>query len=735
MITGISLKEIATYDRDGAEFQDLKKINFIYGTNGSGKTTISNFLSDTKQNKYAQCRITWQNALPLRTLVYNKDFREKNFGNGQIDGVFTLGQATKEEIEEIEAKVKIRQQHKQDWENRKETHDKKVSELAIHEEDFRETVWRDIYKKNEGTFKDAFSGFMTKENFKKKILEEYASSARTLKTREVLTEKANTIFGQPPTALNLLGTFDPEKIIALENDPIWQKKIIGKADVNIAQLIQRLNMNDWVNTGREFLEETGDTCPFCQQNTITSNFRDQLESYFDQTFLTDTAKVGEQAASYQRETQNLLAILNQITVTEEQNAGRKLDLTLFKAYVHTFSTQILSNQEQLNNKIKEPSRSIELISVKVQLENISNLITAANDEINKHNQIVVNFARERQELVADIWRLLIDDHQAMLKQFVDQKANLEKAIKGIETTVRTAKQNYHTVKQEIINLSDNVTSVQPSINKINKTLRAFGFRNFEIVPSPEKNKYQIKRQDGEIAETTLSEGEITFITFLYFLQLCKGGLSEQTITEDRILIVDDPISSLDSNVLYVVSSLVKEIIKDIKKGSGSIKQLILLTHNTYFHKEVSFIDGRTKDCADTAFWILRKNSSQSELQAHGRKNPIQTAYQLLWKELQNRQHSSPLTLQNTMRRIIEHYFKILGKLGDDQIIQQFEDQDDQQICRSLLCWINDGSHTIPDDLFVEQPEDVTERYFEVFKKIFEHSRHQEHYLMMMGEPS
>ncbi|TWR26787.1 AAA family ATPase [Mucilaginibacter achroorhodeus] len=735
MITNILLRGVATYNLDGIEFIDLKKINFIYGANGSGKTTISNFLTDGKQPRYAQCALGWKNSLPLRTLVYNKEFREKNFGKGEINGVFTLGQATKADLEEIEAKVKIREKHKQDWETRKDTWDKKTAELATHENDFKETVWSDIYKKNESVFKEGFAGFMTKENFKKKILDEFEGNASALQTRVSLIEKAKTIFGQPPVSLTILPTFDPTIILTLEEADIWQKKIIGKADVDIAKLIQRLKMNDWVNTGRNFLKETGETCPFCQQSTIQADFRNQLETYFDETFVNDTAKVGTHAADYLRKTQNLLGILNEISASEEKHTTSKLDVTLFKAYIHTFSTQLLTNQEQLNNKIKEPSRSIDLISVKAQLEEIAALITSANVEVAKHNQIVANFAREKQELINAIWRLLIDEHQAMIKLFTEKKGNLEKAINGIETTVKTARQNYQTVKQEIITLSNNVTSVQPSINQINKTLKAFGFRNFEIVPSADKNKYQIKRENGDIAETTLSEGEITFITFLYFLQLCKGGLSEHTITEDRVLVIDDPISSLDSNVLYVVSSLLKEIIKNVKQGNGTIKQLILLTHNTYFHKEVSFIDGRGKDCADTSYWILRKNNNISELQANGRQNPIQTAYQLLWKELQNRQHSSPLTLQNTMRRIIEHYFKILGKFGDDQIIQQFKDYEDQQICRSLLCWINDGSHTIPDDLFIDTQGDETERYFEVFKKIFEHSRHQEHYHMMMGEAS
>jgi len=225
------------------------------------------------------------------------------------------------------------------------------------------------------------------------------------------------------------------------------------------------------------------------------------------------------------------------------------------------------------------------------------------------------------------------------------------------------------LNSEIQELTKNVTSIQPTIDEINKTLQYYGFDNFEIVPSSsDENHYQIKREDGTLAESTLSEGEVTFITFLYFLQLAKGSTDKETITEERILVVDDPISSLDSNVLFVVSTLIKGIIKDIKNDIGNIKQLFVLTHNVYFHKEVSFIDGRTREHGQTNYWILRKNNKISLIQPFLMKNPIQTSYELLWNEIKNKDQNSSVTIQNTMRRIIENYFKMLGGYKDDDLI-------------------------------------------------------------------
>ena len=45
---------------------------------------------------------------------------------------------------------------------------------------------------------------------------------------------------------------------------------------------------------------------------------------------------------------------------------------------------------------------------------------------------------------------------------------------------------------------------------------------------------------------------------------------------------------------------------------------------------------------------------------------------MLWQELKNDQPSSIVTTQNTMRRIIENYFGLLGGAKEDYIVGKFE---------------------------------------------------------------
>lgn len=95
-------------------------------------------------------------------------------------------------------------------------------------------------------------------------------------------------------------------------------------------------------------------------------------------------------------------------------------------------------------------------------------------------------------------------------------------------------------------------------------------------------------------------------------------------------------------------------------------------------------------------------------------------------------YDDAIVLQNTMRRIIENYFSILGTSREDFVVNHFATVEDQVICRSLFHWINDGSHSIPDDIYYSNQTASPEKYKEIFKKVFDVTGHIAHYNMMMG---
>lgn len=731
MISAIHLKNIATYNSIGVEIKDLKKINFIYGSNGSGKTTLSKYLFEPLLHK--DCKTLWANDQAIKLLIYNRDFRENNFSKGNIDGVFTLGQATKEETEKIEELKKQRKDIITEGNTKRETVKKMIEAQLELDNQFKEEVWVEIYKKYEDDFKDGFRGFINnKESFKAKLLEEHQNNKSKVHGLDKLQGFATTIFGNKPILQTSLIDVEFDNINNIEQDDIWLKKIIGKADVNIANLIQKLNINDWVNQGRGYIHKDK-ICPFCQQETITVEFKKQLEDYFDEAFVSDTRQLKRMGNEYSLDSSNLLNILHEIEEKEKNNPSSKIEMELFSAYLKTLQTQLQQNNNLIALKTKEPSRSVELVSTTEQLENINKIIEEANKAIIQHNIIVNNFEKSKTELIGCIWKYVADDFSVRTQNYLNNKSSAQKGIDGMQAKIDKLLVEHTKVNKEVIERSKNLTSVQPSVDQINLTLKSYGFNNFMIVPSNvEANKYQIQREDGEMAVNTLSEGEITFITFLYFLQLAHGSITEDNISEERILVVDDPISSLDSSILFVVSSLIRTMIKDIKANTGNIKQIILLTHNVYFHKEVSFISNKIKECKHTNYWILRKHQKHTSLQSFEMKNPIQSSYELLWKEIKNRADCSTISIQNTMRRILENYFKILGGISEDNIVDKFTVPEEKEICRSLMLWINDGSHSMPDDLFIEKQDDVIEKYYNVFKSIFLHTKHDQHFDMMIG---
>ncbi len=360
------------------------------------------------------------------------------------------------------------------------------------------------------------------------------------------------------------------------------------------------------------------------------------------------------------------------------------------------------------------------------------MIVESNKRIAEHNRIVADLQGEKKKLIECLWEFFIEEQRTFISTYWTEHNNLLNAIYGITKKCGSLKKCIQDLDNEIVEAEKNITSVQPTIDEINRSLTAYGFSGFRIVPSLEqKNFYQIQREDGTLVSSTLSEGEETFITFLYFMQMCKGANNVSKLSSKRIMVIDDPICSLDSNVLFIVSVILKDLISKIQKNESDVEQLFILTHNVYFHRETSYINGRPEERNWVHFWILRKEDNISNLKSYRTVNPINSSYELLWRELREDTATSIITLQNVMRRILENYFALLGNKRDDTLIKSFNSIEEQMICESLLTWINDGSHTISDDLFVDGYSDIIQKYKNVFHQIFIKMGHEAHYNMMM----
>ena len=316
------------------------------------------------------------------------------------------------------------------------------------------------------------------------------------------------------------------------------------------------------------------------------------------------------------------------------------------------------------------------------------------------------------------------------------------------------KKKIDSIKEDISILREQTIDTKEAVNNINEILRNSGFTGFEIEEKEKVNnisRYYLKRnniQNGDIVFNTLSEGEKHFISFLYFYQLCLGtdDLDNNT-NKNKIIVIDDPVSSLDSQSLFVVSTLIRELIKRRAEepkseksefANQNISQVFLFTHNFYFYKEVSF--SRRLICTDYFHYNIIKINNITQIKGEYNK-VIEDDYSLLWntlKESKKNINSSTnnIMISNTMRRILETYINFVGIGAEPWQIISNEDKSSSSyyIKSAFISIINEESHKVFLDttyyhrITNEQPQILYDIFEDIFKVIG-----KSHYEQMMGE--
>lgn len=454
-ISQISLKKVATFDENGASFKDLNSINFIYGANGSGKTTTSSFLKNLAENgiedKFANSKIAWYNNESLKIEVYNKQFKEEQFRNSQVKGIFTLGKKTNENLEKIESKTKSINEEKEKKKKNKKSLQKLEQERKEKEKDFTDSCWEKLYKKNEEDFKEILEGFKRKEKFKEKILKEFKNDEHNeseIVKLEELKEKIGIVFSENQTELVSLECnltdFD-----SIENHSIWEQKIVGSGDVAIADLIKKINNEDWVAQGREYLSKDGNACPFCQKETITEEFKKQLESYFDTNYQESTETIKKMKEDYTNKTDEVLERLDEIVETEQKNQQTKLNTEIFKRIIETLKSKINGNQQKMFDKGKEMSRSFKLESTKNEIKEIRDLIDTANQQIANHNEIIKDTKNQKKNCVEQTWKFLVNEFKSDIQEYNKKYCGLEKGINNLEKAISENQEEVKKLENEI----------------------------------------------------------------------------------------------------------------------------------------------------------------------------------------------------------------------------------------------------------------------------------------------
>ena len=740
MIERIEIKNVATFDSTGHVMENLGKLNFIFGSNGSGKTTISRVLADS--NTYSSCTIEWENNTPLSCRVYNTDFVKENFASlGHMPGIFTLGKdeiETKKKITEIKADLVNITQRQKELETELYGDNQNVgkqAELDTLKESSKEKFWRLKQKYDKSPIRNGLEGFHgSKDKFFNEIIRLHGNNKNTqedIQGYAQLEGTAAVAFANDFIEVSDIPEISFDDLLKLQRCEILKKRIIGKDDVDIGVLINKLENSDWVKKGIEYLDVSDGLCPFCQRQ-LSDEFKIQLEEYFDETYQLDITEIETLQKEYKNITEKILQDLYEVLQREDKGISYdKLKLPYEK-----LKNILEANNRRIEFKVSNASMPVVLDSFEDVACQINDLIKFVNDSIKEHNRIVSHKKEERETLKKQIWRFIVYEMQTEINEYVASKNKLENAIEELGEKLSICKQEKIQKLEELHNEQSKLTSVLPTMQDINDKLQAFGFTSFHLAADIDEHSYKIVRDSGEVANDTLSEGEKNFITFLYFYSLLKGSLDNTGIVTPQVVVIDDPVSSMDSDIMFIVSNLMQNLIWIMMTIENSnIKQLIIETHNVFFYKEVSYLPRLPRGTKKTIrYWIVRKVNKHSTLTNYT-DDPIMSTYETLWKDIRDAKVHPELaeqsSLQNVMRRILEYYFNFFGNIELNHLPMQL-DSDKRIVARYLLALVNKGSHSYFDDIYYSQPmANGVEICLSVFHDIFVWTKHEAHYNMMM----
>jgi wobble nucleotide-excising tRNase len=279
----------------------------------------------------------------------------------------------------------------------------KLAELATLEEQLKEAIWTKK-KEHEVRFRGPLSGVLnSKDNFKKKIVQERISNTAKVLSLAELESNANTLFDGDPQEEPAIRVIDGNLLLSHEINAVLGKRVIGKEDVDVAAMIRKLNNSDWVREGKSFYEANNRVCPFCQQET-SEDFARSLNEYFDETFLADSKAIDKLVSDYATDADRIQQELSAAIA----NPGKYLDAEKLKTEKELLDSRITTNKQYHAQKKKEPSQIVSLESLANTLAAISGLISDANKAITKHNEMIKNLGRERATLTAQVWKYVVE---------------------------------------------------------------------------------------------------------------------------------------------------------------------------------------------------------------------------------------------------------------------------------------------------------------------------------------
>ena len=533
MINKITISGVASYKNE-ATLETDKNINLIYGINGSGKSTFSEYLRKRTDAEYTECSIEPViNDDEEEIFVYNENYVEEVFYNSDYQrGVFSLSKENVDAHKKIDSANTILQ--KLYIENQKLKDEKKTEELAYKSTKSRyiDLIWKikTLYTGGDRVLDFCFTGLKGS----KETLFHHVISVKLLPNAP--TEDIDQIKKEIIQLNQYKGTVIPKipefNFIAqsIENQHLFEEVITGNPNSRVAKLIDKLHNSDWVKAGLEL--DSPEICPFCQRPYGNDNIISELKSYFNKDYENALDEIKIMRDRYKRAFEQLpvIDIFSQIDFLSDLKKDYNNTCTLLK-------NTIESNIRKIDEKYKNPSVIIKLDSTVEYLNKINEIINSANEAIDIFNKKILSVDIEIEELKQRFWSKIRYDYNQSIIEFNNQTKDFDKKTNKINEQVKSLTSQIEKQRKIIATEQNNIINIDASISHINGMLVDMGITDFKIDKYGEDGLYRIIRGDDDTPVfKTLSEGERTIISILYFLEACQGVLNKELSPKKRIIV-------------------------------------------------------------------------------------------------------------------------------------------------------------------------------------------------------
>lgn len=722
MISKIVLNGVASYKKEAVLDTD-KKVNLLYGLNGTGKSTFSEFLYDQTGARFLQCRIEGLEENDT-VLVYNQKFIQDTFYEPEgIHGIFTLSKGNayaQKVIDTTSAEVKKLTEQKRKIEEKKTKDEQKhLGEI----EEYKEQVWKikTEYTGGDRVLEFCLDGLKgSKDTLFKYIVSLEKPEGELDYSVDDLKKEAQQLQGEAQSRQLLLKV--PINVEDIEQSELLSKVIVGNKNSSVASLIKTLGNSDWVNTGIKYVHIDGEkgVCPFCQQKTITQNFLEQINAYFDESYNRDKSQIEQMISRYDAEIKKATDFFN--TIKDDSFLEKN------KAEIESLSANLISvlehNLNTLREKAKTPSIQVSLQPINEIIESINSIIKNANNEITMYNQRIADIKGSKSKIKDSFWRLMRKEYNSVIELYAANEKDYEQSVKNAQKELQTKTSEINTNIALIEENRKKTVNIDEAVENIKNGLIDIGITDFTIEKySEEEALYRLKREDSdENVFKTLSEGEKMVISFLYFIELCKGESTAEKASNKKIVVIDDPISSLSHIYVFNIGRLIHNEFLRTKKYD----QLFILTHSLYFFYELTNTNHKERKETQKLFRIC-KNTESSYFEDM-KYEDIQNDYQAYWHIIKD-EKQSPALIANCMRNVMEYFFNFVEKQDFAQVFQRSELQENRYMAFNR--YMNRESHSKGQNIF-DIKEFNYDSFREAFKKVFEIEGYIEHYNKMIG---